>query len=279
MTLPLPTSLEAVVLESGSSKALLAPERGGMVTRFFVGERPVLFLDEATLVDRTKNVRGGNPVLFPSPGRLAGDRFARGGKSGAMGQHGFARNEPWDVVERSSDAATLRLSSNERTRAAFPWDFAVTFRHTLKEGVLRVDQRVEAESDAMPFAIGFHPYFFVPAAEKARASIPTTATRAWDNVTKKEIDLPRIDLSAGEVDLHLVDHGRSSATLALGDGRRVELRGSDHFRRWVVWTLPGRDFVCLEPWSAPADALNGGQELLRAAPGAPVELWLEIALV
>lgn len=274
-----PTGLETSVLESGSTTVFLAPERGGMVTRFFVGDHPVLYLDEATLLDRTKNVRGGNPVLFPSPGKLASDQFACDGRSGAMGQHGFARNEPWEVVASAASAATLRLASNERTRAVYPWDFALTLRYAVREGALRIDARIEATgADPVPFAIGFHPYFFVPAAEKARVSIPTGATGAWDNVRKKDVALGAIDLGGAEVDLHLHDHRGGRAALVLGAGERIELCASPELPRWVVWTLPGKDFVCLEPWSSPADALNTGEGLLRATPERPVEAWLEIAL-
>lgn len=277
MNSPVPLAPESVVLAHASSRVFLAPARGGMATRFFVGDRAVFYLDEATLLDPTKNVRGGNPVLFPSPGRLPGDRFTQDGRSGAMGQHGFARAEAWEVVERAADTAALRLRANERTRAAFPWDFTVTLRYTLRDATLRIEQRIETAEASLPFAFGFHPYFLVPAAAKAGARIPTSATRAWDNVAKEEIPLAPIDLSSGEVDLHLVDHGRSDASLVLGDGHRVELRASDAYRRWVVWTLPGRDFVCLEPWSAPAGALASGPELLRASRERPVDLWLEIA--
>jgi galactose mutarotase-like enzyme len=45
----------------------------------------------------------------------------------------------------------------------------------------------------------------------------------------------------------------------------------------VIWTLPGKDFVCLEPWTAPANALNSGESLLIVPPGAHRDLWTEIA--
>src|SRR3954463_4417330 len=103
------TPLETVVLEDATAGArvALAPTRGGMVTRFEVAGRPVLFLDAATLVDETKNVRGGKPVLFPSPGPLAGDRFTRDGKSGSMKQHGFARQRAWSVAAKTAREVTL----------------------------------------------------------------------------------------------------------------------------------------------------------------------------
>jgi galactose mutarotase-like enzyme len=275
------TPLETVTLEDAASRArvVVAPSRGGMVTRFDVAEEPVLFLDVASLVDETKNVRGGIPVLFPSPGPLAGDRFEREGRSGSMKQHGFARQRAWSVIARSPSEITLELASDEATRAQFPWDFVARLRYALAGTTLTVETRIENRGDAlMPLALGFHPYFFVPDAKKPRTRIPTDATRAFDNVTKTTNDVRApIDLTAKEVDLHLVDHGAPRATLDRGEDRIV-ISADPEFGRWVVWTLAGKDFVCLEPWTAPANALNTGENLLSLAPLASKTLTMKVAL-
>jgi galactose mutarotase-like enzyme len=273
------TPLETIVLASKDVRVALAPERGGMATRFIVGERSVFYLDEATLLDGTKNVRGGNPVLFPSPGKLDHDRYTRGNDSGAMGQHGFARNLPWQVVAQTESTVTLRLSANETTRGMYPWDFVATYHYSVDGAVLRIEQQVENTGAAvMPFGAGFHPYFRVPQETKARTSIPTRARRAWDNAKKEMVSLDGpIDLTAAEVDLHLVDHRDSTMTLDLGDGHRIEVRASEAFTRWVIWTLGGRDFVCVEPWTSPGNALNTGEGLILVPPGSRVDLWTEIA--
>lgn len=279
------TPLETVVLvddpldEAARARVVIAPARGGMVTRFDVGGRPVLFLDEATLVDETKNVRGGNPVLFPSPGPLAGDHFTRQGRSGSMKQHGFARQRSWSVIATAANEVTLELASDDATRAQYPWDFVARLRYALAGTTLTVETRIENRSDApMPFALGFHPYFHVASADKARARIPTTATRAWDNVAKRVGDLRGpIDLTQEEVDLHLVDHTENSATLERGDDRIV-VAADPEMGRWVVWTLAGKDFVCLEPWTAAADALNTGEKLLTLAPGDSKTITMTITL-
>jgi galactose mutarotase-like enzyme len=287
MTLPTPTPLETVVLKSGTASVYLAPSRGGMATRFFVGERPIFYLDEATLLDTSKNVRGGNPVLFPSPGRLENDTFkTRDGKTGKMSQHGFGRTSSWDVVAKSENELTLRLVSNEKTRAVFPWDFVATYRYTLDGPTLRIAQRIETTSPSVPVAVGFHPYFQLADKDKGKARIPTESTRAWDNVAKKIVTLAPskvagcpIDLTQPEVDIHLLDHEATMAVLELGDGHHIEVRASRHFQHWVVWTLAGKDFVCLEPWSAPGNALNTGEEILNAEPNKPLHLWTEIAFI
>lgn len=264
------------------SHAVLAPSRGGMLTELTVAGRELMYLDRVTFEDSKANVRGGNPVLFPSPGKLTGDAWAWGGARGAMKQHGFARNLPWAVEERGSGTpggayVKLGLRSNDVTRAQYPWDFIAEYTYTLAGGSLRIDMRVTNEGDRpMPFGAGFHPYFAVPDADKAKTTIETQATRAFDNTQKRHVNLNGIDLTLPEVDLHLENHGATESALAVSGETRVRIRGSREFTHWVVWTLKGRDFVCLEPWTSAGDALNTGKQLMLVPAGETRALWLEL---
>src|SRR5262249_9580155 len=103
--------VETVGLEHGAASARLAPAPGGMVTRFSVGGEDVLFLDESTLADPKKNVRGGVPVLFPIGGPLSPDKLP--GATAPLSQHGFARNLPWRVASSGGDRAVLVLEADE----------------------------------------------------------------------------------------------------------------------------------------------------------------------
>ena len=277
---PRKDALESLELRDTDKKSLLvlAPARGGMATRLALGGTHAFFLDESTLRDPAKNVRGGNPVLFPQPGKLEGDAFFRDGKRGSLKQHGFARNVAWEVAGTSTDgaaSATLRLASSDSTRAAYPWDFSAEYTYTLRGKVLRIDQRFENRGkEPIPFGAGFHPYFHLKQSEKAQAKVGTKATRAFDNVTKKDTALAGIDLSVKEVDLHLYDHGAVPCTLTWPGGA-LALRGSAEYTHWVVWTLEGKDFVCVEPWTCPGNALNTGERLLVLAPGESKTIWVE----
>ncbi len=260
----------ALVDAAAESRVEIAPARGGMAIGFSIEGREIFYLDRATFEDPRANVRGGNPVLFPSPGKLAGDTFVWRDARGAMKQHGFARNLAWDVAATGTDEgawAKLSLRSSDATRAQFPFDFAADYTYRLKGNALAIEMRFEnTGASPMPLGAGFHPYFAVPEADKARVAIPTRATGAFDNRDKREIAFEGFDLTSAEVDLHLHDHGGSEASIAMGD-LEVALRGSPEFTHWVVWTLRGRDFVCLEPWSCPGDALNTGDRILVLAPG------------
>lgn len=264
---PIPT---ITLADAGAeSRAVIAPARGGMVIGFVAAGRELLYLDRATFEDPKANVRGGVPVLFPSPGKLANDAFAWHDARGAMKQHGFARNLPWEVAATGTDDgawARLALRSDDATRAQFPFDFEVDYTYRLRGSALAIEMRFEnTGASPMPFGAGFHPYFLVPDADKARASIPTRATRAWDNKNKRDVAFEGFDLTAAEVDMHLHDHGASEASLLLDDVE-IALRGSPELSLWVIWTLRGRDFICLEPWTCPGDALNTGDRLIVLAP-------------
>jgi galactose mutarotase-like enzyme len=264
-----------------ASVARVAPTRGGMATGFSVSDRAVFYLDEATLLDPAKNVRGGAPVLFPSPGKLAEDAWRCEGRAGTMKQHGFARNLPWTVESTSTVArATVALSlvSSDVTRAQFPWDFRAELAYSLSGATLEIAARIaNTGRGRMPFGFGLHPYFAVT--DKTRLTIPTKASRVFDNVSKRVIPFAGFDFSAPEVDAHLLDHGSSSAEMRLSpDGPRIAFRASDEFTHWVVWSVAGKSFVCLEPWTCPGNALNTGERLIHLEPGEARSLTVAITV-
>lgn len=262
--------------EPTDSSVVIAPHRGAIVTSFCVKACELLYLDAATFDDPTRNVRGGIPVLFPSPGKLDDDKFRSNGRAGALKQHGFARTLPWTIAsEPAPSTATLALESSEATLSQYPWRFRTALEFALNAARLRITTRVQNTDDApMPFGLGFHPYFQV--IDKAKARIETDASLAFNNVTRKTNVFSGFDLTEPEVDLHLLDHRSPSTALHLGDGSTIHLRASPEFALRVVWTLAGKDFVCLEPWTSPGNALNDADRLLTVAPGQTRELWIEI---
>src|SRR5690242_10721612 len=120
-----------VVLMDAGSRAEVVPDRGALVTRFVVEGEPILFLDESTLADPTKNVRGGIPVLFPSPGVIPGAQYRVDGHEYPMRRHGFARDLPWEVRTRETSRVVLALGHSVQTLREFPWRFEALLAVTL----------------------------------------------------------------------------------------------------------------------------------------------------
>lgn len=259
-------------LTAGNAVAEVAPSRGGIVTRFAVGDEEVLYLEPLTLADKKEKVRGGIPVLYPIAGRLTGDRYQVNGRSYPMRQHGLARQAPWSVANIEGGHMTLEFRSDAVTRTSFPFEFS----YRLTVDIDRAGHRslaLESEisnlgKEPMPLHTGFHPYFFVPDRDKGEVFVECAAATAYDNIRGDTAAWEgEVDLTAAEVDLHLRDLVTDRAILHLPGRLPRVLQFQGFYSSVVLWTLAGKDFVCVEPWSAPGDALNTGKGLLTVEPG------------
>jgi galactose mutarotase-like enzyme len=128
----------------------------------------------------------------------------------------------------------------------------------------------------MPLHFGLHPYF--RAVDKRAAWLETDATLALNNRSGAEGALERLDFDVDELDLALLDHDDDGTVLHRGEGPPIQLRWSPRFRTLVLWTLRGKDFICVEPWTAPGLALATGEGLLHLEPGESMAPWLEISI-
>jgi len=255
-----------LTIANGATVAEIVPGRGGMVTRLAAGADEILYLDPATLA--TPKVRGGIPVLFPNPGPLADGRFEVDGRPYALGQHGFARERAWEVVRAETAEAELRLVSDASSLESFPFAFELRLLYRCSERGLRIETFWRNTGNrTMPIHFGLHPYFHVAAADKAALSISTDAKLAWDNDRKEEAPFRGFDLSGAEVDLHLLDHSPKGTTVGRPGKPPLRLSWGNAFHVLVVWTLPGKDFVCVEPWTARGNALNTRAGLIPVHPG------------
>jgi len=257
------------VEDPGSGDLLrVVPERGGLVTGWRCGGQEILYFDAARFADPSKSVRGGIPVLFPICGGLP---------DSPLPQHGFARDQSWQLRELSNGTGVrLILSDNAETRALYPHAFGLTLELRLEPAALAITALVEnrGSQDVMPFSLGLHPYFNVSSLEGMRfEGLPE---RCFNHLTMADADTAGQlqQLSSGidllvrpSGDVQMIDPG------AAGDpGRTITLRCCHPLDLAVLWTDPPRAMVCLEPWSGPRLALISGDRRLELAPGANMSL-------
>jgi galactose mutarotase-like enzyme len=264
----------------GVAQTLLevVPERGGIITRWQVRGQDLLYLDGDRFTDPSLSVRGGIPILFPICGNLPDNTYTHQGKSYTLKQHGFARDLPWTVSDRQPpDGITLTLTSNPQTLAVYPFDFELTFTYRLQGQELVIEQRYENRSaDPMPFSTGLHPYFAV--ADKNQLQFDIPATELTDQVKQTQHPFSgQFDFEQPEIDVAFrqVTRPYSSVTNA---GQQLTLSYDPIYATIVFWTIKGKDYYCLEPWSAPRNALNSGKELTWLKPGASLETWVKLSV-
>jgi galactose mutarotase-like enzyme len=268
------------VLSDGRSRLEVVPERGGIITQWQVEGRNILYLDHDRFANPELTVRGGIPILFPICGNLPDNTYTYQGQNYTLKQHGFARDLPWQVTDQSTQngvCLTLVLTSNEQTLALYPFKFQLTFTYTLQGNTLRIHQHYANHSrDPMPFSAGFHPYFGVTDKTQLRFEIP--ATEMQNHKTLAILPFSgEFDFDQDEIDVAFRSTtGPFASVLDLSQATRLTLTYSDVFSTLVFWTLKGKEFYCLEPWTAPRNALNSGDRLLSVSPGASFEITFDL---
>lgn len=71
-----------------------------------------------------------------------------------------------------------------------------------------------------------------------------------------------------------------SQSASVNDNSRkltLTLESDNIFSTLVFWTLKGKNFYCLEPWSATRNAINTGENLTILQPGATCAASVKIS--
>lgn len=278
--MPEPSDQPLTLLDPATgSRITVVPERGGIITEWQVAGQEILYLDKARFADPSLSVRGGIPILFPICGNLPGNAYSYEEQTFELKQHGFARDFPWQVQIATDNSLTLTLESNPQTLAVYPFQFRLEFTYRLLGSTLEIQQRFTNQGpESMPFSAGLHPYFLTP--DKSQLSFDIPASKGWDQKAQNSVEFTgAFDFSQDEIDWAL--RPLSAQQTSLTDTSRnlqITLTWDTFYSLLVFWTLQGKDYCCLEPWSAPRNALNTQDALTHIAPRETLETWVRFSV-
>lgn len=234
-----------------------------------------------------------SPVLFPIVGSVWDGRFRMDGTEYAMGQHGFARDSDFTVMDDSpEDEAWFCLDASDDTLARYPRRFRLEIGYQLAGERLRVMWRViNLDDREMAFQIGAHPAFNYPgfdAADSVHAYLLFDCRPAASQLIKEKgcigCEEMRIDLDEAGM-LPVTGKTFDINTIILADGQvsRVSMLDKERspylslmFDAPVVgmWSPSAEaPFMCIEPWFGRADRVGFSGEfsereyVSRLAPG------------
>lgn len=217
-----------------------------------------------------------SPVLFPIVGSVWEKRYRVDGNEYELGQHGFARDMDFAMVDASDTEVRYRLESSEETLVKYPWPFVLEIAYRLRDNKLDVIWEVlNSGSKDMYFQIGAHPAFNYPDYDpdkKERGYFSFDKTDGLECIRIKEkgcvdaeikypLEVPADgllpvtresfdaidtimlqDSQIGKVTLHRVD---ASPWLSLSFDAPVV----------GIWSPPAKNapFICIEPWYGRCD--------------------------
>jgi galactose mutarotase-like enzyme len=244
----------------------------------------------------------GIPLLYPWANRLDGFEYEAAGKSVAFPDDralthadpnglsihgaipGLMRWEPEERAAESMLSARLRWRSPSASVSAspelgrlYPFDHEARLEIAIGPGALEVATIVRAAGeDRVPVSFGYHPYLR-PAAD-ARAGWRVKLPPGLERLALDSRMIPTGEREpVSETDLELADSSwddgfavasqpaRFEVSSPSGRGIALELLEGYPFAQ--IYAPPGHDFICMEPMTAPTNALRSGDGLMVLAPG------------
>ena len=130
---------------------------GATVISWTVNGIEQLFLSSKAVLDGSKAIRGGIPLVFPQFGPSTGRKYP-------LAQHGFARLVHWRVITKDESSVLLEFKSHDHPTVVkdYPHSFTLQYRVTLKSGSIDMEAMVfNTGVDNISFDWLFHTYFKV----------------------------------------------------------------------------------------------------------------------
>jgi galactose mutarotase-like enzyme len=220
-----------------------------------------------------------SPILFPIVGSLWNGEYHYKETAYPMSQHGFARDNEFELIYQSDTEIRFRLTDNKETQKVYPFRFELQIGYKLTNNRLEVIWQVINKGEAdMYFQIGAHPAFFYPDFDPENDSRGYFAFDKKENINyilieekgcantdiKYPLQLNREGLLP--IDIHTFD--RDALIIQDDQIHRVSLL--DILRRPYVtlefdaplvglWSPPSKrdcPFVCIEPWYGRCDRVG-----------------------
>lgn len=307
--------MELITLEAQSERAVIVPEAGCQCLSYRIGALEIIAGPASPEAWRTRPHRGGIPLLFPWPGRIARGRFAFKGREYSVplneparghALHGLACERAFRVARRGPYFVTAILDSgaHPELKSIWPWPFVLEIDYEVGSG-LRLHARIRnTGAETMPLGFGAHPYFHAPlgaGGSRAAMLLQLDAAGHWP-LDASLIPRGAPEPLAGKYDLRaaralgseiyddafrMAPAGDSLAARArLIDPSiklAIDVRADPAFGDFVIYAPADQPVVALEPYTCAPDAFNlaargidaGAREL---APGETFSAGFEIRL-
>lgn len=218
-----------------------------------------------------------SPVLFPFVGSLKDKKYRWQGKEYSMGQHGFARDNEFQIISSNENEIWFSFSSNEDTLSKYPFAFELNIGYLLNDSELKIVWIVKNPSeDKMYFSIGAHPAFLCPVHGEASKTGYKLYFEGVNEIhhhgndvqsglaVKEDIIMP---LEDGKVTITEDFFDRCTYMIEGNQTKCVGIEDPNGNRivdvlfdtpLFAIWSPEKKQapFICIEPWYGRCDAID-----------------------
>jgi aldose 1-epimerase len=305
-----PSGIEIVRLADAAHKTevAIATSLGNMAYSMRVNGKEIFYFPFPGLQElKAKPSLAGIPFLWPWANRIDQDAYWVNGKKYLLNAelanyrydpnhkpiHGLLAFSPdWQVVSVEADGQSARVTSrlefwkHAPLMAQFPFAHTVEITYRLQNGILEVETVLHNQGvEAMPVALGYHPYFQLHDAPRDQWAVHLAARDQYvlSNVliptgerrpVRYSDPQPLAGVQLDDVFGSLVrsDDGRAHFSVE-GKQEKISVNYGPKYTVAVVYAPAGRNFICFEPMAAVTNAFNLAhagiyKELQSVAPGA-----------
>lgn len=214
-----------------------------------------------------------SPILFPIVGRLKDNVTTIENQTYSMGQHGFARDMIFQIIDSSPSHVSYRLVANEESKKFYPYNFELLITYTLQVSGVNVEWTViNNDCKDIYFSIGAHPAFNI---DRNNLSDYYLDFKHRNNVEKIDLEGPfasnrnsiseldKIDLSSELFKNDALIYTNIDEISINSDSENCSVRlVFKDFPLVGIWTPYYKEsntvapFLCIEPWYGLADDVN-----------------------
>jgi aldose 1-epimerase len=285
--------VEVAQLHDSSAHAdvAVAISVGNMAYEFKVNGKNALWFPYASVGEFAKNPNfAGVPFLGPWANRLDAAGYYANGKKYLLNNdlgnlrpggdqlyiHGLLNySKLWKLVSLHADAKSAYVTSRLEfwkypdLMAQFPFAHSIDMTYRLADGQLAVETVIHnLSAEAMPLAIGYHPYFTLPdaARDEWQVHLPVDEHLALTNKLvptgeRLKMDLPEPyplkghQLDDGFTGLRRDANGHTEFSV-MGKTEKISVVYGPKYTVAVAYAPAGKDFICFEPMTAITNGFN-----------------------
>lgn len=227
-------------MSSQSVEVEIFPQRWWLIKSIKIWGVEILYQDMygETLLHEEKNVKGWIPYMFPNAGPLTDKQKSISWLN--LPQHGIARISPWKEITINKSEKSIQQEFFFDETSWYPHKWTIT--NIIKDrpnGVEIIHDIYSRSKKDMPISSWLHPYFRVPEGDKSKIKWDFS----WGEKIQEQVDIWSNDWT---ISFENPNPWEPFSVIIPGLGR-LELAASKDYKIFWVWSLPEKDFVCIEP--------------------------------